>query len=474
MSAGRPPGSRSSGRERRAVVAAARVPAGEDRPRRAHGRPPVDRQVEEVGGARDARVVAADQPLEAAGRLLVRQVEDRRREAGEVGLDRGLVLGRRRHDRGRADDPGLVHLVAMEQQAARRLGRPGGDAGGGPPRDGRLPRPLVGVEQVARLGGRVDELDRPREDAPEDVRLELGGLAGLRERARRQRVEPVARRARSAPTGRAGTPRPRASGRAGREVPSTCSSRNASGQSWGAQVEAVARDDAALVHRVLVGWRRLTRSRRASNCGASNPATSCTVGLGELDRLVEVVAEALELLAPRGPVQAADAEADRVDRPAADDRQDVVADPLEPQALLDDRAIDLRELDGRGQPQEVRRMQQVDVERVALDPLAAVQEPAERADRRVDDHAEGRLERVDGRELVRDRADAADPGDDVDDLVGRPADHQPLEVPRRLEDPEPGLDDLAVAHPQVEAAPRPRRGSAPRPRRRARPSRRRP
>ena len=66
--------------------------------------------------------------------------------------------------------------------------------------------------------------------------------------------------------------------------------------------------------------------------------------------------------------------------------------------------------------------------------------------------AEERLERVDGRELVRDRADAADPGDDVDDLVRRPADDDPLEVARRLEDPETGLDDLAVADAQPEAA----------------------
>ena len=62
------------------------------------------------------------------------------------------------------------------------------------------------------------------------------------------------------------------------------------------------------------------------------------------------------------------------------------------------------------------------------------------------------LERVDGAHLVRDRADAADARDDVDDLVGRPADDEPLEVARRLEDPEAGLDDLAVADEQPERA----------------------
>ena len=45
--------------------------------------------------------------------------------------------------------------------------------------------------------------------------------------------------------------------------------------------------------------------------------------------------------------------------------------------------------------QEVGRVEQVDVERVALDPLAAVEEAAQRADRRVDLDAEQALERVD-------------------------------------------------------------------------------
>ena len=55
------------------------------------------------------------------------------------------------------------------------------------------------------------------------------------------------------------------------------------------------------------------------------------------------------------------------------------------------------------------------------------------------------LERMDGGHLVRDRADAADARDDVDDLVGRPPDHELLEVAGRLEDLEVRLLDDAVA-----------------------------
>jgi hypothetical protein len=42
--------------------------------------------------------------------------------------------------------------------------------------------------------------------------------------------------------------------------------------------------------------------------------------------------------------------------------------------------------------------------------------------------------------------------DDVDDLVGRPANDKLLEVAWRLEDAQAGLDDLAVLDPQVERA----------------------
>ena len=94
---------------------------------------------------------------------------------------------------------------------------------------------------------------------------------------------------------------------------------------------------------------------------------------------------------------------------------------------------------------------------VALDPLPAVQQAAQRADRGLHLDTEQVLEGVDRRELVGDGADPADPGDDIDDLVGRPADDQPLEEARRLEDPEPCFDDLAVAGHGGEGCPRPRR-----------------
>src|SRR6185437_1090125 len=86
------------------------------------------------------------------------------------------------------------------------------------------------------------------------------------------------------------------------------------------------------------------------------------------------------------------------------------------------------------------------------DPLGAVHESPQGAHRGLDPDPEQRLERVNGAHLVRDRADAADPGDDVDDLVRLPADDQPLEVARRLEDLELGPHDVAAPDDEAQRA----------------------
>ena len=66
-------------------------------------------------------------------------------------------------------------------------------------------------------------------------------------------------------------------------------------------------------------------------------------------------------------------------------------------------------------------MQQVDVQRVALDPLAAVEQPPQRRDRGRPRHPAGVLDRRARAQLVGDRADPADPGGDVRSLGEAPA-----------------------------------------------------
>ena len=81
---------------------------------------------------------------------------------------------------------------------------------------------------------------------------------------------------------------------------------------------------------------------------------------------------------------AADPDADRVDGPAAQDGQEVVARLLEAQPVGHELPVIPGQLHGARVAEEVRGVEEVDVEGVALDPLAAVEQPAERADGRVD------------------------------------------------------------------------------------------
>ncbi len=136
---------------------------------------------------------------------------------------------------------------------------------------------------------------------------------------------------------------------------------------------------------------------------------------------------------------------------ASEERDELVAELLQAQSARDDLRVVGGQLDGARIPEKVGRMQQVDVECVALDPLAAVEETPQRAHLRVDLDVEQGLEGVDRGHLIRHRADPADAGHDVDDLVGGPADDEPLEVAWRLEDLEVCARHRTVADGELQA-----------------------
>ena len=117
------------------------------------------------------------------------------------------------------------------------------------------------------------------------------------------------------------------------------------------------------------------------------------------------------------------------------------------EAALDGRGLVARELDGAVVAEEVGCVEHVDVERVALDPLAAVEEPAERPQRLGQLDAADVLHRVHRARLVRDRADAADARGDVGRLEERAAAEERLEEARRLEDPQLDVLDRVAAQP---------------------------
>ena len=58
-------------------------------------------------------------------------------------------------------------------------------------------------------------------------------------------------------------------------------------------------------------------------------------------------------------------------------------------------------------------MQHHDMQRMALDPFAAIDQPPQRPQLPVDLDAEGVLDRMHRAHLIGDRADAADAGNDV-------------------------------------------------------------
>jgi hypothetical protein len=126
-----------------------------------------------------------------------------------------------------------------------------------------------------------------------------------------------------------------------------------------------------------------------------------------------------------------------------------VARLLEPQALPDDGSVVCRHLDRPGIAEEVRRVQQEDVQGVRLDPLAAVEEPAQQPDLLRNRDPAGVLDRSAGAHLIGDRADPADPGGDVRRLGPGPAAQERLEEARRLEDPQLHVGDQPVVDDDV-------------------------
>jgi hypothetical protein len=136
-----------------------------------------------------------------------------------------------------------------------------------------------------------------------------------------------------------------------------------------------------------------------------------------------------------------------MDLAAADDDHQLVAGLLQRQAALNGVRVLARHLDRPAVAEEVGRVQHVDVQRVALDPLPAVEKPAQDPDRLAHLDPAEILHRVDRAHLVRDRADAADAGRDVGRLEEGAAAQERLEEARRLEDSQLDLVDLAVDEP---------------------------
>ena len=163
---------------------------------------------------------------------------------------------------------------------------------------------------------------------------------------------------------------------------------------------------------------------------------------GGLEPPLEIGEKLLKRVFPGRAVEATHGHVDRVDRPASEHLEQLVADLLHPQALLDYVSMIGGQADAAFVAQEIGGMQQVDVQRMALDPFGAVKEPSELADLERDGHPECLLEGVAGAHLIGHRADAADPGGDVGNLADLAALEERLEEAGRFEDVELHVLDL--------------------------------
>ncbi len=129
-----------------------------------------------------------------------------------------------------------------------------------------------------------------------------------------------------------------------------------------------------------------------------------------------------------------------------------VTQSLNPQPASHFVRGDARQFDGAAAAEKVRRGQQVDMQAVALDPLAAVKHPAHVARPRVEFDAEQFFQCLRGGDLIRHRADAADTRHHVGDFGVTAAFEKFLEEARRLEDAQAQLGNLAVLDTQIERA----------------------
>lgn len=151
-------------------------------------------------------------------------------------------------------------------------------------------------------------------------------------------------------------------------------------------------------------------------------------------------------------MEAADADVDGVDGAAAEQFEEGVARLLQTQTALDVGAVGAGEVDGTVAAEEVGRVQQVDVQGLALDPFTAVQETPQLGCLVGDFDSARVLDRRACAQLISDRADPAHPCRDVGWLGVGTAAQERLEEPRGFVDLKAGRRHGVALDGQVEGA----------------------
>ena len=193
-------------------------------------------------------------------------------DRAQVLLDRELVLRGRRDDPGVEDRAVVVDLVAVVEQAARRLGGAVADRrGAAAPRPPARPAPRSASMSRERLVGSLHELDRADDDALERVAAGAPQPRLARGLAARAAEAAVEREAVARERAGRGSCRARAARAWSAFECSTCSSTTCSSNSAGAMSRPRVGDDPAAVDRVA---RRGRRARRSSGSRSTSGKSS--------------------------------------------------------------------------------------------------------------------------------------------------------------------------------------------------------
>ena len=160
----------------------------------------------------------------------------------------------------------------------------------------------------------------------------------------------------------------------------------------------------------------------------------------------------LHLFFARCFVKAADLDVDGMDLAPTKEGHDLIADFFHLQAAFNDAAVIFGHRDGAIVAEKIGCVEHIDVQDVAFDPFAAVQESAKLADRRGDLDAQRLFHRVASAHLIGDGADPADPRRNIGGFAKVATAQEAFKEARWFKYPQLGLNDALSLCFEVERA----------------------
>ncbi len=190
----------------------------------------------------------------------------------------------------------------------------------------------------------------------------------------------------------------------------------------------------------------LVKVRKLQCCGPGDGVDGVLQGIGE------IVTQCVEGAGARRGGKAADANADRVNGPPAEAFDQRIAGFFHFESAFDKVFVIDRHGHRAVVAEKIGCVEHKHMQRVALDPLSAVQQPAQRSNGGGGCHAESVFQGPHGAHLIGDGADAADTGDDIGYFFNGAVSQEGFEVARGFENIQFRFDHLVVFDLEVKAA----------------------